>query len=528
MIVRKNSPKTKYLTRSLWMTIALTLILSLLASAPLHNSSRAASAPPQQEQATPSTLVTFTNSTPITINTIGTASLYPSSITVSGLTGNISTIPGSFRVTIRGLSHAHMDNVGMVLVGPTGAAFAFQNGGSFGVNMSMVNLTYTISDHGLIRLPSNNAWGNGTYKPTNLYDGDNFPSPGPGTNYANPGPDNGGTATFASVYGGTDPNGVWNLFIYDFVNGSSGQISGGWSLTIDTNPPPVYRRVVLDFDGDGKTDYPVTRDTGGLRSWYTEQSTAGFSAASWGSAGDLNVPGDYDGDGKWDIAIWRAGIFYILRSLDGTVKTVRLGNAGDNPLVSQDFDGDGTTDPIVTFNAVGGLLGWLIQRSTFGWTAVHFGTAATDVGIRGDFDGDGFADLAVYRNGSGTPANTFIIRSTSDGSIQYVTFGDSSLDKIVPADFDGDGKTDCAVWRESTGTWYWLNSSNGAFNAYNFGIGNLDLPTPGDFDGDGKTDHAVWRPTDGTFYVNRSTNGFHAFQFGATGDSPVGHFLQVR
>jgi len=38
-----------------------------------------------------------------------------------------------------------------------------------------------------------------------------------------------------------------------------------------------------------------------------------------GSLGDTPVPGDYDGDGKTDIAVWRpdSGVWYIQKSSDG-------------------------------------------------------------------------------------------------------------------------------------------------------------------------------------------------------------------
>src|SRR5581483_5601484 len=42
-----------------------------------------------------------------------------------------------------------------------------------------------------------------------------------------------------SVFNGTNPNGTWNLFVYDDGGGDTGSISGGWSLDITTNGPTI-------------------------------------------------------------------------------------------------------------------------------------------------------------------------------------------------------------------------------------------------------------------------------------------------
>jgi hypothetical protein len=290
---------------------------------------------------------------------------------------------------------------------------------------------------------------------------------------------------------------------------------------------------VLDFDGDDKTDPAVVRDSGGSLNWYLQQSTSGFVGQLWGISGDTPVPADYDGDDKWDIAVWRPGspaYFYILKSSTGTFDAVQFGTTGDNPTVTQDFDGDGKADPAVTRNN-GGSLAWYILRSSLGFTGVTFGSAATDVGVRGDFDGDGRADVGIYRANTGSPANSFFILKSSDGTVIGQNFGLSNSDRILPADFDGDGKTDFAVYRFSgvdAGNWYWLRSSDGVFAAVSFGLGS-DLPVPGDYDGDGRTDQAVWRAgSPATFYLNRSSTGFTAIPFGTTGDTVPGFSLQAR
>jgi hypothetical protein len=54
-----------------------------------------------------------------------------------------------------------------------------------------------------------------------------------------------------------------------------------------------------DYDGDGDTDIAVYRPSNGK--WYVKS----LAVFHWGAAGDIPVPGDYDGGGVTDIAVWR-------------------------------------------------------------------------------------------------------------------------------------------------------------------------------------------------------------------------------
>ena len=61
-----------------------------------------------------------------------------------------------------------------------------------------------------------------------------------------------------------------------------------------------------DYDGDGRGDLAVYRPSTGF--WYVLQSStnnATYRAQQWGVPTDIPVPGDYDGDGKTDLAVYR-------------------------------------------------------------------------------------------------------------------------------------------------------------------------------------------------------------------------------
>jgi hypothetical protein len=244
----------------------------------------------------------------------------------------------------------------------------------------------------------------------------------------------------------------------DILNSANQNISGiGFGGGSDVLAPG-------DFDGDGKTDTAVFRSSEG--NWYMLTKANAFTSRQFGSSGDVPVPADYNGDGKTDIAVFRPsnGVWYIANSDSrGTFTFVQFGALGDKPVI-------------------------------------------------GDYDGDGKADLAVWRPSNGV---WYVLRS-SDGNLFAAAFG-VSTDQPAQGDFDGDGRTDLAVYRG--GVWYLLQTTTG-FSAISFGQSG-DLPVTGDYDGDNKADVSVYRPSNGVWYMLQSRAGFSAAQFGNSTDKPI-------
>lgn len=283
-------------------------------------------------------------------------------------------------------------------------------------------------------------------------------------------------------------------------------------------------RKTLDFDGDGKADFAVTRNIGASKYWYIWQSSQGFRVVQWGIDADENAPGDYDGDGKFDVAVFRQtrndGLtnyaFWVSGSQMGTrVTSYQTNTYTDVVGCQQDYDGDGKTD--VAWTALGSgqtRCGIWFSSGSGEQTYEPLGTWAR----LGDLNGDGKAEAA----GVQLSTNLILrIKNSASNSIQTIQFGKEG-DQFVAADFDGDGKGDLAVFRQSDGTWWWMRSSDGVINAAQFGQTG-DKPVPADYDGDGKTDLAIWRPgeTQSVYWVYGSTGNIMGVPFGIATDKVV-------
>jgi hypothetical protein len=170
----------------------------------------------------------FTNSTPITIGDDSVADPYPSTITVSGITSPIAKIS----VTLNGFSHTFPDDVGVMLVGPTGAGQIVFRGAT---DIEVVDLDLTFEDGGADWPDLGETLESGTYQPFSWWTNSVFPAPAP--TIAGVNPTTNGEKSFG-VFNGTDANGTWSLYVADFAEGDEGSISGGWSLNISPVPGP--------------------------------------------------------------------------------------------------------------------------------------------------------------------------------------------------------------------------------------------------------------------------------------------------
>lgn len=137
-----------------------------------------------------------------------------------------------------------------------------------------------------------------------------------------------------------------------------------------------------DYTGDGKDDPTVARvGASGLITWFVG-TTGGtvLSATDWGTFNtDFIVPGgDFDGDNKADLAVWRGfgtgtnGVWYI-RTAAGSTISVPWGTPGasgtrDIALRAGDYDGDGKDD-ISVYRP--GTRQFIIRRSSDNGTIIQ-------------------------------------------------------------------------------------------------------------------------------------------------------------
>lgn len=205
------------------------------------------------------------------------------------------------------------------------------------------------------------------------------------------------------------------------------------------------RPISGDWDGDGKTDVGVFRPTPGLAEMRL-LTAAGTTAYAFGLPGDAPLTGDFDGDGTTQVAVRRRGTGdTYLRAADGSVQRLTgIGTAGDTQITG-DWDGDGFSD--VGFHRASSRT-FHLRDSDGVWTVLGWGGSGEQP-VTGDWDGDGTTDLGSYH--PLTAQWTLRVPTPTGVTTQVHTFG-SPGDLPVTGDWNGDGTTDLGVWNPATAT----------------------------------------------------------------------------
>jgi len=286
--------------------------------------------------------------------------------------------------------------------------------------------------------------------------------------------------------------------------------------------PGSLQIVAGDFRNDGKLDLALSNDQG-LQVLLgngdgTFQPPETIVSASLG-AGDPFVAGDFTGDGNLDLAVANVGGVAVgLGNGDGTFQPpteyVVPSAAGGYPtsIVAGDFNGDGKLDLAITELNIPGYGSELVVLMGNGDGSFQPGQQYAMPGnvvlagdlLAGDFTGNGRLDLAVL-----TRSGVDILLGNGDGTFQpAVNYpAGNSPDAFVAGDFTGDGKLDLAIADQGTGPSYYGYTSPDPNGGVTVLLGNgdgtfqpgVEYPAgrspnaivAGDFTGDGKLDLAV-------------------------------------
>ena len=336
-------------------------------------------------------------------------------------------------------------------------------------------------------------------------------------------PEAAGTGPRAVTIGDFDANGKDDLAVANQSSNNVtillGDGTGNFSAAA-TSPEAVGSSpqsvAVGDFDANGKDDLAVVNQASHNVTILLGDGTGNFSAAAASPEAVDGFPrsiavGDFDANGKDDLAVLnQASINVTILLGDGTGNFTAAGispaTAGVTPLlvVVGDFDGNGKDDlAVATFGTDNVTI--LLGDGTGNFTVAagspeSAGSSPTSVAV-GDFDANGKDDLAVANSASN---NVTILLGDGTGNFSAAATSPEAVGSaprsVAVGDFDRDGKDDLAVANRASNNVTVLMNQSPVDADSNFtapptspeAVGTNPVSAAvGDFNNDGYVDQAI-------------------------------------